>query len=184
MPKSRVPTGKDLNGLIHSLCFGEEDIKFWEGLDGDALESRFTNTAEAAFECIKPLWDLRPESLRFNPVAPQALIGARLYFAERNAFLRHCANAEIYCHDVYQTESNKRQFLKIIGQWLRGNTLTPPLFFVNSDKQLEKVDGHHRTTVAFMAKTPIFPFYCQDTIEIAGIVRASAQHCEQDGWTP
>jgi hypothetical protein len=173
----------ELAEMIQSLCFGKPDPRFWEGLDEGCLKSRFGEASADEFHKIVPVWDLRPEALKFNDVVPDALVGAKLYMADRESFLSHCVDAEIYCHAAYKDYSGDSQILKVVGQWLRGDALTPPLFFLDSDRKLRKVDGHHRTTVAFAARTPIFPFYCQQTLDLQGVERASSEHLTQSRWT-
>lgn len=173
----------ELAEMIQSLCFGKPDPRFWEGLDEGCLKSRFGEASADEFHDIVPVWDLRPEALKFNDVVPDALVGAKLYMADRESFLSHCVDAEIYCHATYKDYSGDSQILKVIGQWLRGDTLTPPLFFLDSDRKLRKVDGHHRTTVAFLARTPIFPFYSQQTLDLQGVERASSELLTQSRWT-
>jgi hypothetical protein len=172
-----------LSDLIESLSFRENDPQFWEGLDEAWLKSRFEGASATEFHEIVPAWDLRPEALRFNDVLPDALVGAKLYMADRESFLRHCIDAELYGQKAYKNGPIDRQILKVAGQWLRGDTLTPPLFFLDSNGKLGKVDGHHRTTVALLAETPIFPFYCQQTLDLQGVVCTSLGHLIQSRWT-
>jgi hypothetical protein len=172
----------ELTEAIRNLCFGKPDPRFWQGLDEACLKSRFEEANAGEFRKIVPVWDLRPEGLRFNNVVDHALVGAKLYMADRESFLSHCIDAEIYCHAAYKIYSCDSQILKVAGQWLRGDSLTPALFFLDSDRKLRKVDGHHRATVAFLAETPIIPFYCQQTLDLQGVERASSEHLTQSRW--
>lgn len=169
--------------MIRSLCFIRPDPRFWDGLDEAALISQFEETGVTAFGCITPIWNLSPPALSFNDVAPEALSGAELYMADREAFLSCCADAGIYCHSAFRIYSDYSQILKVAGQWLRGDALTPPLFFLDSEQKLRKVDGHHRITVALLAETPILPFYCQETLTIQGIDRASPELLSRSTWS-
>lgn len=170
--------------MLQQLCFGNPDPTFWNGLDEQALKDQFEHASADVFHSVSPVWDLRHESLGFNEVVPEALAGAKLYIARRQAFLDHCADGAIYCHAAYERYSSIRQILKVIGQWLRGDSLTPPLFFLDSEKELRKVDGHHRATVALMSHSPFLPFYCQDIVEIQGIELADSEFLTKARWTP
>ncbi len=182
MQNKNADLSDELFEANESLFFGKPDPQFWEGLDEVCLKSRFQGASASEFHNIVPIWDLRPEALRFNNVVDHALVGAKLYMADRESFLSHCADAEIYCHGAYKFYSCERQILKVAGQWLRADTLTPPLFFLDSERKLRKVDGHHRTTVAFLAETPNFPFYCQQTLDLQGVERASSEQLTQSRW--
>jgi hypothetical protein len=153
-----------------------------KGLGDACLKSRFKRGCGIEFHKIVPVWDLRPEVLPFNIVVADALVGAELFLADRESFLSHCIDAEIYCSGAYKKYSGGSQIQIVAEQWLRGEALTPPLFFLNSHGKLEKVDGHHRTTVAFLTESPIFPFYCQQTLNLQGVERASSEHLTQSRW--
>ncbi|MDB6120952.1 MAG: hypothetical protein JWO08_4733 [Verrucomicrobiaceae bacterium] len=169
------PRGEGLSSLLQSLM-GVFDPPFWDGLDEVELK--------AIFDDLCPVWDLRPESIVHNEVVPEAISGALLYLAKRDAFIRHCADAEIYQHEVFKKWSGADQIHRVIGQWRRGEALTPPLFFRDHESMLRKVDGHHRITVALLCRSPVLPFYCKENLHFDGIYLASSDHFSHCNWMP
>jgi len=110
---------------LRALMFRGWDAGFWEGLNQGAFLPQFENVNADVLRTICPLWDLRPESLRFNKVAEEALVGAELYVATRAAFISCCADCHIYTLRSYKDYSCEFQIQRVIGHWIKRKALTP-----------------------------------------------------------
>ena len=164
-----------LDNMIRSLC-GCDQRHFWDDMDQAALKK--------LFESIRPIWDLRPEAKGHANDNPEALSGARLYLAKRDAFVCNCAHAERYRFEVVKKESFSDKIHRVITHWQRGEPLTPPVFWCNFDNLLQGVAGHHRTMVAMLSNCEVLPFYSRELLHFDGISLASPDYLELSSWQP
>ncbi len=133
-----------------------------------ALEERYPLLRPDQLPPIVPNWDLSEDALKHNELREDILSGAILHIAEPSAFLGVCTYPSDYETDDLEKRSSSRKLRRILDLWDSEVALTPPVFMWLHDKLL-KLDGHHRTLLAFALQAVEIPFYCDHPIEKQGI---------------
>jgi hypothetical protein len=148
-------------------------LKFLRDNDRDrevraALEERYPDLHPERLPKIFPKWDLSAEALKHNELREDILAAAILHIAEPSAFLEVCTYPSDYATDDLEKRSSSHKLRRILDHWDSQTALTPPVFMWLHDKLL-KLDGHHRTLLAFALRAIEIPFYCDQPIEKQGI---------------
>ena len=151
----------------------EAACKFLRDRDRDrevraALEERYPLLRPDQLPPIVPKWDLSEDALKHNELREEILAGAILHIAEPSAFLGVCTYPSDYSTDDLEKRSSSHKLRRILDLWDSEVALTPPVFMWLHDKLL-KLDGHHRTLLAFALQAVEIPFYCDQPIEMKGI---------------
>lgn len=148
-------------------------LKFLQENDRDsevraALAERYPDLRSDRLPHIVPRWDLSAEGLKHSEVREDILATAVLHIAEPTAFLEACTYPSDYTNDDLEKRSSAHKLRRILDHWASQTALTPPVFIWLHDKLL-KLDGHHRTLLAFALRAVEIPFYCNQPIEKPGI---------------
>jgi len=172
-------TGRSIELLANNMesQISEEQIeslnKFLHNIDPDrearkALEARYPNLRPDLLPPIIPKWDISAEALKHNELREDILSNAILHIAETSAFLEVCTYPSDYATNDLKKRTSSHKLRRVLYHWASQTALTPPVFTWLNDKLL-KLDGHHRTLLAFALRAVQIPFYCDQPIERNGI---------------
>ena len=144
-----------------------------------ALEAKYPLLSPGQLPPIIPQWDLSADALKHNDIREDLLAGLILHIAEPSAFLSICTYPSDYTTDDLEKRSSSHKLRRVLGHWDSNFALTPPIFHW-LDHKLLKLDGHHRTILAFALQATEIPFYCDRSMEGDGIrvYRAAAGNKE------
>jgi len=156
-------TEQDIESTRKLLIQNEQDRKIRA-----ALEEKYPVLHPNRLPRIVPKWDLSTEALKYNDLRDEILVGLTLHLAEPSAFLGVCTYPSDYATEDLERRSSTHKLRRILDLWESEVALTPPVF-TWQDEKLVKLDGHHRTLLAFALQASEIPFYCDRPIEDQGI---------------
>ena len=156
-------TEQDIESTLKLLLQNEQDRKIRA-----ALEEKFPVLHPNRLPRIVPKWDLSADALKHNELRDDILAGLTLHLAEPSAFLGVCTYPSDYATEDLERRSSSHKLRMILDLWESEVALTPPVFTWLRGK-LFKLDGHHRTLLAFALQASEIPFYCDQPIKDQGI---------------